>query len=87
MLVRCGLRAVENFPIEDEAGATTGYIPAPSYKAASGYGKIVSQAWMNEADLPDDILSNIAALIWQLSQGSFPLSRPFGAQYGGGQLG
>ena len=71
-LVRCGLVRLVGFKVYHEDGETE--IPPVTHEESSQYGLMVTQKWLNDADLPPFIEEFLAASIDALSQAQLPFS-------------
>jgi len=82
-IVRCGLRDIENMPVEDEDENVTGWINKVDLENGE-YGKLVTVAWMRDADLPTNLIKEMALTIRLMSEGKYPLAKRSEARSGVG---
>jgi hypothetical protein len=67
---RCGVVALDNYVDED----TT--LPPVARAKEEGFGMMVSDAWYDGAEIPDDDLLNVVKCIQEITQAKAPLPAP-----------
>jgi hypothetical protein len=74
-VIRCGLRNVENYIVQEEDG-TTAALPPVELDDVDGLGKLATMKWLAAANLPDSHMARIIEAIQNITQAKLPLSAP-----------
>ena len=70
ILVQCGLRAVSGYGIVDEHGQTTELGPPQRepWSAVPEMGPMITDAWLDKANLLDQELEAVAEAVWAITE-------------------